>query len=98
MSLFKVICHTGTNNNGFIQYDTDTKELTVKLNDPEKEEAVRQYLSKERVLHRYKELSHYDTVSAVPTSSLEALKLGLVNIWLDLGVHIDWSRPVDCVE
>lgn len=98
MSIFKVICHTGTNNNGFIQYDTDTKALVVQLHDPEKEAEVRQYLTKERVMHTYKELSKYDTVSAVPVSSLENLKLALVNIWYDLEVHIDWSRPSDCVE
>ena len=95
MSIFKVICHTGINNNGFIQYDTDTKDLTVKLNDTEKEEQVRQYLTQERVMHRYTDLSLYDHVSAVPVSSLENLKLGLCRIWFDLGVHIDWSRPVE---
>ena len=47
------------------------------------------------VMHRYTDLSLYDHVSAVPVSSLENLKLALCRIWFDLGVHIDWSRPVE---
>ena len=95
MSVFKVVCHTGENNNGFIQYDLETRKLTVVLHDAAKEAEVIAYLTKERVMHRYKELSLYDNVSAVPVSNLDTLKLALVNIWLDLGVHIDWSRPAD---
>lgn len=95
MSIFKVIAHTGINNNGYIQYDTDTKELTVELNDNEIEKRVREYLTTERALHRYVGLSTFETVSAAPISSLETLKLALGYIWLALDVHIDWSRPVE---
>ena len=33
MAIFKVAAHTGDNNNGYIEYDTETKELGVHLND-----------------------------------------------------------------
>lgn len=95
MSIFKVIAHMDSNNNGYIQYDTETKELTVCLHDLEKEEQVRAYLTKERAMHRYVGLSTFKTVSAAPVSSLENLKLALGYIWLDLDVHIDWSRPTE---
>ena len=75
MAIFKVAAHTGDNNNGYIEYDTETKELGVHLNDTD--------------------LSNYKTLSVVPTSSLEALKLALCYIWRATGIHIDWSRPVD---
>ena len=29
MAIFKVAAHTGDNNNGYIEYDTETKELGV---------------------------------------------------------------------
>ena len=97
MSIFKVIAHTGINNNGYIQYDTDTKELDICLHDPEKEAQVREYLTKEQTLRRYIGLSTFETLSAAPVSSLENLKLALGYIWVALGVHIDWSRPTDAV-
>lgn len=95
MVVFKVAAHTGDNNNGYISYDTDTKEVGVFLNDDEINEKVRTYLTTEKALHRYTELSLYDNISVVPASSLDTFKLALGYIWRPLGVHIDWSRPVD---
>ena len=78
MAIFKVAAHTGDNNNGYIEYNTETKELGVHLNDEAVNERAREYLTTERVLHQYTDLSQYKTISAVPTSSLETLKLGHV--------------------
>ena len=33
MAIFKVAAHTGDNNNGYIAYNTESKELQVCLND-----------------------------------------------------------------
>ena len=63
--------------------------------DLEKEKQVREYLTKEKAMHRYVGLSTFETISAAPVSSLENLKLALGYIWLDLDVHIDWSRPTE---
>ncbi len=95
MAIFKVAAHTGDNNNGYIEYDTETKELGVHLNDEEIDTKVREYLTTERPLHRFTDLSYYETVSVVPTDDVESLKLALCYIWLALGVHVDWSRPVE---
>ena len=94
-STFTVAAHTGDNNNGYIEYDTETKELGVHLNDDVMNERARQYLTTEKVLHQYTDLAQYKTISTVPTSSLEMLKLALCYIWRATGIHIDWSRPVD---
>lgn len=48
MVIFKVAAHTGDNNNGYIEYDTETKELGVHLNDDAMDEKARQYLTTER--------------------------------------------------
>ena len=72
MAIFKVAAHTGDNNNGYIEYDTETKELGVHLNDDAMDEKARQYLTTEKALHQYTDLSNYKTLSVVPTSSLEA--------------------------
>ncbi|MCH4178567.1 MAG: hypothetical protein LKF47_01695 [Megasphaera sp.] len=95
MALFKVAAHTGENNNGYISYDTDTKALDVHLNDDSINTKVRTYLTSVQSMHRFTDLSLYDTINAIPASSLETLKLALGYIWLAMGVHIDWSRPVD---
>lgn len=97
MSVFKVAAHTGDNNNGYISYDTETKKLDVHLNDPEKEAQAYQFLTTVRSWHRYVDLSLYETVNAAATDSLDTLKLALGYIWLPLGIHIDWSRPVDAI-
>ncbi len=49
MAIFKVAAHTGDNNNGYIEYDTETKELGVHLNDDVMNERARQYLTTEKV-------------------------------------------------
>lgn len=95
MAVFKVAAHTGANNNGYIAYDTETKAVQVCLNDDDINQKVTDYLTTERPLHKFTDLSYYETISAAPVSSLETLKLALCYIWLAMGVHIDWSRPVE---
>ena len=94
MAIFKVAAIRVTTTT-YIEYDTETKELGVHLNDDAMDEKARQYLTTEKALHQYTDLSNYKTLSVVPTSSLEALKLALCYIWRATGIHIDWSRPVD---
>ena len=52
MAIFKVVAHTGDNNNGYIEYNTETKELGVHLNDEAVNERAREYLTTEKVLHQ----------------------------------------------
>ncbi|MCH4166131.1 MAG: hypothetical protein LKF74_05330 [Megasphaera sp.] len=95
MALFKVAAHTGDNNNGYISYDTDTKQVNVRLNDDVLDAKLYEYLTTVQSLHRYTDLSLYETVNVIPASSLEALKLSLGYVWLSMGIHIDWSRPIE---
>lgn len=95
MALFKVAAHTGDNNNGYISYDTDTKQVKVKLNDAAIDAKLYEYLTTVQSLHRYTDLSLYETVNAIPASSLDVFKLSLGYVWLAMGVHIDWSRPIE---
>lgn len=95
MAIFKVAAHTGENNNGYIEYNMETKELGVHLNDEEINARTREYLTTAQSLHRFTDLSYYETVNVVPTENVESLKLALCYIWLAIGVHVDWSRPVE---
>lgn len=96
--IFKVAAHTGDNNNGYIAYNTETKEVDVQLNDEEINKRAKEYLTTVKELHKYTDLSLYDTIMAVPASSLENFKLALGYMWMPTGVHIDWSRPVDMLD
>lgn len=95
MALFKVAAHTGENNNGYISYDTDTRALDVQLNDEAANANLHEYLTTVQTLHQFTDLSYYETINVIPVSSLEMLKLALGYVWMSMGVHIDWSRPVD---
>lgn len=96
MAVVKVAAHIiGGNEEGYIQYDTETCAVESHLYHAETDQKVVEYLMTERAMHQYTNLSVFHTVSAVPASSLETFKLALCYIWLALGVHVDWSRPVE---
>lgn len=96
MAIFKVAAHIiNQQEDGYISYDTETKQVQSHVHDDAINQQVVDYLTTEQVMHRYTSLSQFDKVSAVPASSLENFKLALCTIWVKLGVHIDWSRPVE---
>ncbi|WP_273060871.1 hypothetical protein [Colibacter massiliensis] len=95
MSIYKVAAHTGADNNGYIQYDTESKRVDVFLNDTEYNRRIYEYLTKPRALKKFTGLSEYEVITDAPNASLELLKIALGKIWQDLGVHMDWSRPVE---
>lgn len=96
MAIFKVAAHIiNKREDGYISYDTETKHVESHVYDDAVDQQVVAYLTTEQVMHRYTSLAQFDKVSAVPASSLENFKLALCTIWSKLGVHIDWSRPVD---
>lgn len=96
MTIVKVAAHIINHaEDGYLQYNTETKEVQSHLHHPDLDQKVVDYLTTERAMHQYTSLSQFQTVSAVPASSLETFKLALCYIWVDLGVHIDWSRPVE---
>jgi hypothetical protein len=95
VSIYKVAAHTGADNNGYIQYDTESKRVDVFLNDTEYNRRIYEYLTKPRALKKFTSLSEYEVITDAPNASLELLKIALGKIWQDLGVHMDWSRPVE---
>ncbi|MEG6584266.1 hypothetical protein [Dendrosporobacter sp. 1207_IL3150] len=83
------------NDNGFIEYDTDTKEINVILKDESKRSEVEKYLTTEHVINAPQNtLLDFKKCLITPVNNVEDLKLALTRLWQTTGVHVDWSRPV----
>lgn len=95
MAMFKVATHTGADNQGWIGYNEETKEITVCLQDEALKKAAYEYLSTPKVLKRFTGLTEFEEVSGMPNDSLDMFKLALGKIWEATTVYIDWSRPVE---
>ena len=95
MSMFKVAAHTGSDNQGWIGYNEETKEITVCLQDEALKKAAYEYLSTPKVLKRFTRLTEFEEISGMPNDSLDMFKLALGKIWEATTVYIDWSRPVE---
>lgn len=95
MAIYKIAAHTGTNDNGYIQYDADTRTVQVHLCNDEINRKVYEYLTTCQTLHNYVDLSFFETIKERPVDSWETMRLALAKVWMELGVHIDWSRKVD---
>lgn len=90
---FHVAIHYGVNENGYIAYHTDTKELEVNLPESAWVEKVKAYLTSEQTVEHATGLNTYEKVTMVPVESLESLKLALTKMWTAIDVQVDWSRP-----
>lgn len=98
MLIYKVAAHTGANDNGYIEYNTETKEVKAHFSADKVCQRVVDYLTKEQEFHYFTGLTTYKMICAVPTSNLEIFKLSLCYIWTRANIYIDWSRPVDIDE
>lgn len=98
MAIYRVAAHTGANDNGYIEYNTETKQVSAHFPDEAVNRRAMAYLTQEQEMHRLVDLATYETVRAVPASGWENLKLALCYIWTRAGIYIDWSRPVDLNE
>jgi hypothetical protein len=91
---FRVAIHY-LNAYGYIEYDPDTKKLSVILPDEGKRQEVETYLTTQRVLQvAHETLLDFRELKTVPTESLENLKLCLTRMWEQTGVLVDWSYSV----
>ena len=95
MAMFKVAAHTGADNQGWIGYSEETKEITVCLQDEALKKAAYEYLSTPKVLKCFTGLTEFEEISGMPNDSLDMFKLALGKIWEATTVYIDWSRPVE---
>ncbi|WP_277300823.1 hypothetical protein [Veillonella montpellierensis] len=92
-TVFHVAIHYGITSNGYIAYNIDTKELTVVLPEQEWADKVKAYLTTEQTIQHAVGLNTYETVTVLPVSSLDNLKLALTRMWTAIEVQVDWSRP-----
>jgi hypothetical protein len=92
--VFRVAIHFD-NDCGYIEYNPTKKIATVILANLVKRREVEDFLnSKHIVLVAQRTLREFGEMSAIPTESLETLKLMLTRLWEQTGVYVDWSRPV----
>ncbi len=83
------------NDCGYIEYDIETKKVTVVLADAVTRKTVEAFLHSEHLLREaQRTLRDFREKTAIPTESLAALKLSLTSLWQQTGVFVDWSRPV----
>ncbi|SDF64320.1 hypothetical protein [Sporolituus thermophilus] len=92
--IYRVAIHHA-NDNGYIEYDPATKTIKVILADDGKRRQVEAFLSTKHVIRMaQKTLRDFKDAVAVPTESVEQLKLALTRLWEHTGVYVDWSRPL----
>lgn len=93
-NLFQVAIHYDSDN-GFIEYDCDSKQIKVQLEDAAKRREVEDYLSTPQVIRAAQHtLVDFTEWRAVPNADVRTLQLALARLWVTTGVHVDWSRPV----
>jgi PleD family two-component response regulator len=92
--LFRVTIHYN-NDYGYVEYSPATKSVKVVLDDDSKREVVEKYLTTEQTIQNAQTgLLDFVEVTAVPSDSLEMMKLALTRMWGKTGVLVDWSHPV----
>lgn len=92
-NLYRVAVHY-KNDNGFVEYQPDTKELKVILVNEAKRAEVEQFLTTEHTVNApVNTIRDFEKYPFRPVESLSDLKLGLTRLWQKTGVHVDWSRP-----
>ncbi len=91
--IYRVAIHHD-NDCGYIEYDPETKKVTVMLADAVTRKAVETFLHSRHLLRQAQRLRDFKDLTAVPTESLAFLKLALTMLWQQTGVFVDWSRPV----
>lgn len=92
--MFRVAIHF-RNDNGYIEYDPNTKQIKVLLADEGKRQEVEKYLAAEHFIRSAnKTLVDFQPAKTIPYENVEQLKLALTRLWENTGVLVDWSRPV----
>lgn len=83
---------------GYVEYREDERAATVVLDDVSKKAETEVYLAQARQIRVPKEsLLEFETRTIQPLRSLEEFKLAMTRIWGEIGLHVDWSRPVEAL-
>lgn len=92
--LYKVVIRNDMDY-GYVQYNTETKELEVVLKDEAKREQVKQYLTARQTLMAPQQtLLDFCEHTMVPVDNVDNLKLALTRLWNHTGILVDWSHPI----
>ena len=84
---------------GYIEYDAAAKTAEVVLGDDEGKQMVEDYLRQTHDIKiPHETLMDFTTEKIEPLASQENLQIALTRLWNTIGVHVDWSRPVDYVK
>ena len=87
------------NDLGYIEYEINNKSVQVILDNEEGKQKTIEFLNKVHSIDLpHETLLDFTTEQIEPLKSLENLQIALTKLWVDTGVHVDWSRPVDYVK
>ena len=85
--------------NGYIEYDAESRQAHVVLGDAAGREAAEKYLAeKHEIRVPHKTLRDFTVEQVEPLADLDSFKLALTRLWNTTEVHVDWSRPVEYVR
>ena len=87
------------NDLGVIEYDENTKEVSVIMANDEAKKLVIDYLNEPHEIKvPHETLMDFTAETINPLADEKSLKLALTRLWNHTKVHVDWSRPVDYVK
>jgi len=93
-NLYRVAVHYGEDN-GYVEYDGNGKSVRVVLQDPNIRQKAEAYFANELMIAVPQDgLRDFKEQVVHPTASKEEFQLAMTRLWMTIGVHVDWSRPV----
>lgn len=91
--VYRVAVHYG-NDNGFVEYNLETKTIKVDLANDAKRREAEEYLAKEHLIAVAQDgIREFKDQKVIAAQDVESFKLALTRIWEAIDLHVDWSRP-----
>ncbi|MDD4600478.1 hypothetical protein SDC9_15056 [bioreactor metagenome] len=91
--IYRVAVHYG-NDNGFVEYNLETKTIKVDLAHDEKRREAEEYLAKEHTIAVAQDgIRDFKDQKVNAAQDVESFKLALTRMWEAIDLHVDWSRP-----
>ncbi len=84
---------------GYVEYDEAARKVNVVLGDEDGRKKAEDFLSKtHQILIPHETLLDFTAENFNASDNAESLKIVLTRLWEAVGVHVDWSRPVEYVK
>lgn len=84
---------------GYIEYDKDTRKISINIADNDAIKKVTDFLQKDLEIGLpQKTLTDFQNTIIKPLADIKSLQIALTRLWEATGVHVDWSRPVSYVK